>query len=75
MHHISDLRPQALLDGTIAFKSAALGWPTNKGGGMVRGGAGGGDAFTVMQMERRKQNSTGRDCRKTGEGCPGGGEA
>ncbi|GAX85110.1 hypothetical protein CEUSTIGMA_g12530.t1 [Chlamydomonas eustigma] len=56
----------AALDGTLGLKAAALNWPVNKGGGTVKGGAGGGDAFTVMQIERRKEEARGRDCRITG---------
>lgn len=39
---------------------------TNKGGGAARGGAGCGDAFTVMLQEARRQEATQRDCRLTG---------
>lgn len=55
----------ALLDGTLALKEASHRWPANKGGGYVRGGAGGGDAFTMSKMTQRLESST-RDCRKTG---------
>lgn len=56
----------ALLDGTLAMKAASLKWPPNKGGGSIRGGAGGGDAFTLAKQERRKDRAQDRDCRITG---------
>lgn len=42
---------------------------TNKGGGNARGGAGGGDAFTTMIMDERRQMASMRDCRQTGAPC------
>lgn len=45
----------AALDGTFTMKSASLQWPSNKGGGSIRGGAGGGDAFTLNEVELRKK--------------------
>jgi hypothetical protein len=39
---------------------------TNKGGGAVRGGAGGGDAYTNLIMTERKAAASMRDCRTTG---------
>ncbi len=38
----------------------------NKGGGTLRGGAGGGDAYTVMLSEEMRATRGPRDCRQTG---------
>lgn len=38
----------------------------NKGGGTTKGGAGGGDAYTVMLVGQRKEQTGIRDCRQTG---------
>ncbi|KAJ9510217.1 hypothetical protein QJQ45_015701 [Haematococcus lacustris] len=58
--------PLDQLDGTQLMKTAAKALFTNKGGGTVRGGAGGGDAFTSFVQSQRKQAGRQRDCRVDG---------
>uniref|UniRef100_A0A7S0UT62 MSP domain-containing protein n=1 Tax=Polytomella parva TaxID=51329 RepID=A0A7S0UT62_9CHLO len=60
-----DLYP-ADLDGTAAMTQASKAWTTNRGGGLTRGGAGGGDAYTVSLMEERLDAARSRDCRVDG---------
>lgn len=41
-------------------------WPINKGGGVAKGGAGGGDAYTVFKTTQQKEDAPERDCRVDG---------
>jgi len=62
----TDHPDMADLDGKTLMREAKKRWPINKGGGTVGGGAGGGDAYTVMQMTQRKEAIQQRDCRVDG---------